>query len=339
MLATSSKTRGGVTAVLKAYQRSPFWAKYRVKWIETHIDKTFPMKLGYAVRGLMYYLFQVSSYDLIHIHTSELPSVKRKWIFIKIARLLRKKIVVHLHIGNQLEGQENNLFYRQLFHDADAILVLSQSIKTKLEQDFKAKDKVHVVYNPCMTSVTNRSSVRTNTILFAGTLNKNKAYALLIEAFAKIAGEFLDWVVVLAGNGELDEARKLAEEYGVSSQIMLPGWVSGSEKAELFEKATVFCLPSYAEGFPMAVLDAWSYGLPVVSTPVGALPDILVDEKDVLFFPTGQAEALATQLKRILSDEQLRSSLSEASLRMATGFFSMQSIDHQLQEIYNQLVD
>ena len=68
ILATSRKTRGGVTAVLKVYEQCPFWKKYKVYWLETHIDRTLFVKFLYAVKALIAFLFLVWFYDIIHIH-------------------------------------------------------------------------------------------------------------------------------------------------------------------------------------------------------------------------------------------------------------------------------
>lgn len=78
---------------------------------------------------------------------------------------------------------------------------------------------------------------------------------------------------------------------------MFLGWVSGEAKDNAFKEAMIFCLPSYAEGFPMSVLDAWSYGLPVITTPVGGIPDVAQDGVNMLLFNPGDIDMLAKQMK------------------------------------------
>ena len=86
-LATSRKTRGGIAAVLNAYTKFPFWNEYHVCWIGTHIDRSQYWKWLFAVKALFCYIFCIGFYDLVHIHVGELPSIKRKFIFFKIAKL------------------------------------------------------------------------------------------------------------------------------------------------------------------------------------------------------------------------------------------------------------
>ena len=181
------------------------------------------MKLWYAARAFARYLMIVSRYDIIHIHTSELPSVRRKLPFLRVAKAKGKKVVVHLHIGNQLEENRGNAAYVELFREADAIIVLSRSIQEKLETLFGIKDKVYVIYNPCpiLSRPASYSDVQKE-IIFAGTLNANKDYTTLIRAFAKVASRFPDWRLTIAGNGEMEKARGVAREEGVDKVVRFP---------------------------------------------------------------------------------------------------------------------
>lgn len=338
-LATSQKTRGGVTAVVKAYEHMPFWKDYKVRWIETHIDRHIVLKLLYALVAFGKFLVCVWRYDLIHIHTSELPSVQRKYIFFKIAKALRKKVVVHLHIGNQIDEKAGNRLYSGMFRGADAVIVLSQSIRQKVVTLFGVpENKVHVIYNPCPVVDSVRYTDQYKEVLFAGTLNHNKGYSVLIRAFARIAASYPDWKLCVAGNGELVEAKRLVSDFGIENQVSFLGWVREEVKDKCFRRASIFCLASYREGFPMAVLDAWAYGLPVISTPVGGLPDVLTDNQNVLFFEPGDVEGLAYQLGRLMADVELRYRLSEASLSQSKVLFSTREINKQIDSLYKCLL-
>ena len=144
--------------------------------------------------------------------------------------------------------------------------------------------------------------------------------------------------MIFIGDGEIEQGKELARSLQTESQIDFLGWVSGERKEEIFRKTTVFCLPSYAEGFPMAVLDAWAYSLPVITTPVGGIPDIAVDGENMLLFSPGDVNTLARQLERMITDENLRNHISEASYHFATHEFNIDTINKQLDELYTELV-
>ena len=97
IIATSRKTRGGITSVVKAHQLGEQWRNFHCRWIETHIDKSAFLKLIFFLKGFIQYFFLLPFYDIVHIHTSEPPSALRKCIFMVYAKLWRKKIIVHFH--------------------------------------------------------------------------------------------------------------------------------------------------------------------------------------------------------------------------------------------------
>lgn len=91
VVATSRKTRGGITSVVKAHETSKQWRKFHCKWIETHRDGNNIRKLWYLGTALIEYICLLPFYDIVHIHVGLRTSVRRKLIFAHIARLLKKK--------------------------------------------------------------------------------------------------------------------------------------------------------------------------------------------------------------------------------------------------------
>jgi glycosyltransferase involved in cell wall biosynthesis len=339
VVATSRKTRGGITAVLKLYEQSTMWEHYHCKWIETHRDGSKWRKAWYAVRAMMQYIVLLPFYDIVHIHVGEPPSALRKLAFFRLSKCLKKKIIVHYHSfspDTTINGEHSDR-YRKLFCGADIVVVLSNYWKEAVDEKFHLGDRIKVIYNPCPTITNLHKYEKTLSILYAGTLNQRKGYADLIRAFAKVASKHPDWKLVLAGNGQVEQARAIAKELDVIGQVDLLGWVNGESKDKAFKQASAFCLPSYAEGFPMAVLDAWAYGLPVVTTPVGGIPDVAIDGENMLLFNPGDIDTLAEKLDLLMSDKALRDKLSASSTKMASEKFNLDTITEQVAEIYESL--
>ena len=339
VVATSRKTRGGITAVIKAHEAGSQWSRFHCKWIPTHVDKSMLSKLMYFARGLAEYLVLLPFVDMVHIHTSEPPSAKRKLLFFWPAKWMKKKIVVHFHSfspDTTINGPHSKV-YQELFCGADVVVVLSNYWKEAVDEKFQLGDRIKVVYNPCPTITYPQKYEKTKSILYAGTINQRKGYADLVKAFAKVAPEHPDWKITFAGNGEIEQARSLAKELGIEGKIDFLGWVNGESKDKAFKQASVFCLPSYAEGFPMAVLDAWAYGLPVVTTPVGGIPDVAIDGENMLLFQPGNINTLAEKLEQIITDEALRRKLMVSSKKMAAEEFNLNTINSQISEIYKSL--
>lgn len=340
VIATSRKTRGGITSVVKAYENSPLWDKFHCKWIETHRDGGAFTKLSYLLKGFLQFLLCVPFYDIVHIHTSEPPSALRKFLFMAVSKMLGKKVVVHFHsfsVDTTIKSKYQNV-YRYLFGKADVVLVLSKYWQDELCRTFGFKDGiVKVLYNPCTTEVSNKVYPKRKQILYAGTVNARKGYADMIKAFAQIADRYPDWSIVFAGNGEIEEGKALASQLGIAKQTVFLGWVRGEEKDKAFKEASIFCLPSYAEGFPMGVLDAWAYGLPVITTPVGGIPDIAIDGKNCLLFNPGDVDILAKQMDKMMSSEELRKLVASESNELAKGIFSVEKVTERLGIFYQNL--
>lgn len=337
VVSTSKRTRGGITAVLKLYEQSQMWQRYHCRWIETHRDGGFLRKLWYLAKGFIEYCFCLPFYDVVHIHFSLAASAKRKYPFFRLAKLFGKKTVIHLHCGSQIDEIWSHV-YQAMFEQCDCGILLSESLREKVEEHIGKSSRFKVVYNPCPIITASTEFEKKNHILFSGTLYEGKGYKDLIRAFAIIAHGFPDWKIVMAGNGEVEEARSLAADLGIGNQVELLGWVSGARKHQAFCEAQALCLPSYAEGFPMAVLDAWAYGLPVITTPVGGVPDVAVDGENMLLFEPGDIEMLARKMVSLIKDQNLREILSKESQKLAAEKFNLKTIADEVGEIYEKLV-
>lgn len=338
VVATSRKTRGGITSVVKAHEIGMQWKEYHCKWIETHRDGSMGRKLWYLVTALAKYVTLLPFYDIVHIHIATTSSAKRKQIFFYLAKLLRKKTIFHFHPSNEkfLFEPFNQRLYKKLFSKADLVLVLSEQWRKWLKDSLGVMDNVRVLYNPCPI-VCRREDVRKKHILFAGTVIPRKGYETLLRGFALIARKHPEWKVIFAGNGETERGKRIAQDLGIEHQVEFLGWVSGKDKEKIFHEASVYCLASEGEGFPMGVLDAWAYGIPCVMTPVGGIPDIVKDKENGLLFNVGDYEQLAEQLDLYIGNATLRQAIVEETDKLANKKFNTNHINRELGYIYQKM--
>lgn len=341
VVATSRATRGGITSIIRDYESTFIWSKWHCFWIETHIDRSLFKKACYFIKSLFLFAVKVRRYDLIHVHLSEPVSAIRKTIFVLVAKILQKKVILHLNAFSPITTFKDNRFlYSWLFSKADSIVLVSEQWRVWLNDYIQGFDhKVTVIYNPSKLVVNNNSIPKKNIILYAGTLNKRKGYSDLLKAFSLISKEHPTWKLSFAGNGEIDKATSLAKTLDVLDRVIFHGWIDGQRKSDAFLEATIFCLPSYAEGFPLAVLDAMAYGLPIITTPVGGILDILEHEKNSMIFTPGDVETLAVLLDQLITNEELRSSLSNESRKLNETIFSSHTIASQVDSLYCLLLN
>lgn len=340
IVATSRKTRGGITSVIKAHETGEQWKKFHCKWIQTHRDGNSIRKLWYLATALLEYIILLPFYDIIHIHVSYNTSAKRKLIFAKLAKLLHKKVIVHFHPSTEklLFSGKYTLTLKRLFSLSDILLVLSPQWIRWIDQAFPDNHfKMKVLFNPC--PIVHRDfSKKKNHILFAGTLNERKGYNRLLEAFSQICKRHKDWTLIFAGNGAIDKAKELQQQLDIpNKQVEYLGWISNGEKEKAFQEASIYCLPSWGEGFPMGVLDAMAYGIAVVTTPVGGINDVMSNGINGLIYDTYNINELATCLEKLIKSKEYREQLVKEADKLVENEFNINNINKQLDQIYSTL--
>ena len=133
--------------------------------------------------------------------------------------------------------------------------------------------------------------------------------ARVVGARAEGAGSAC--ALVVAGGGDVARYSAQAAALGLGERVRFAGWVDQSGAAACLAEADALVLPSYDEGLPLVILEALSLGVPVVTTPVGAIGEVLADGDTALLVPPGDVAALASALRRLAGDPALAARLSE----------------------------
>lgn len=332
----SRKMKGGVSTVMKTLEKSSFWKEYHCKWIETQINSSNKFyKILYLLNGIIKGLFIIPQYHIIHFQTTPGKGMITLSPLFLYTLLWRKKIIVQLHMGNQIEGYVNDFSFRFWTRHSNQILFLGHTWEEKIKPYLSKRVKTDFIYNPIPIQL--KQSDYDKYFLYAAYFAENKGCDIFIKAFAKITKNYPEWRLVMCGAGNTKLTQKLIETYKLKGKIEMPGWVEGAQKHLLFSHAGAYCMTSYQEGLPMSVLEAMSYGVPVISTPVGCLPEILQHERSALFFNFGDADELANCMERIINDYNLRNQLSNEGYNLAQNYFSVNKITQKLETIYNHL--
>jgi glycosyltransferase involved in cell wall biosynthesis len=149
-------------------------------------------------------------------------------------------------------------------------------------------------------------------LLCVASLILRKGHLVLLEALHRLAA--LDWHLTCVGSAERDPAcaRSIAaaiDRLGLRQRVTLIGALAEADLGPVYDRADLFVLPSYHEGYGMVLAEALARGLPVVSTTAGAIPDTVPDGAGLLV-PPGDAQALAAALRQVISAPELRARLS-----------------------------
>ena len=333
--------RGGISAVISLHADSSFWTKYDCRLLETWDDRNSAAKLWAGLRAALKAPFALRGKDIVHIHMTERTSFFRKAFFFVLAKLARKATVLHVHAASA-----DGLFprgyagaVRLVLTSADRVIALSPAWAREFRRRCP-KATVEVIPNPVAvpSAVAEGMKAKTPSVLFAGKLEARKGFSELLRAMAIVLRMIPNATLLLAGHGEIAAGRSLARDLGIESSVVFAGWLRGEEKKTAFEEAHVFCLPSYNEGLPMAVLEAMAYGLPVISTPVGGIPEVIRPGINGMLVRPGDVPGIAEALIELLSDAGLRRRLGQCARATVEKHYSIDAVSEQIGALYESLI-
>lgn len=339
MIGSAEKSGGGISSVIKLMKKMPIWDKYSCYWLGTQIQRNSFWKLGFAVRAMLIAPFIMWRYDIIHFHIVPGITLVIQLPELLIAKFYKKKIVMEIHVGNQLQPYAKDVFFKWWCKQADIVLLLAQKWKNLFKETYTdVKVRTEVLHNACEIIPKIPIEQKKKLIIFAGTINENKAPDLLLKAWAKLRDKHSEWRISFMGNGDISYYERIADELNIRNCVEFTGYITGNEKKERFESASIFCMCSYVEGFPMVVLEAWAHSIAVVTTPVGGLPDVIEEEKNCLTFPFGDVDTLAIQIDKLICNEKLRKKISEYGYQYVQKSFSLDIVNEKLEQIYSTLL-
>ena len=284
---------------------------------------------------------RIKGRKIVHIHYAGRGSWKRKSIVLQLAKALGYKTIMHCHCDLCLLSRNNGYDnVKRVLKQADVNIALASSFKQFAEKELKLTN-IKIVNNPIEVSSYNprvRSDNSITTFLFLGLLIKEKGCYDIIEAAKILKQRNKEFQITLGGTGyEENVLKELSHKNGLDSYISFTGWIKGDKKRALLEKSHVIILPSYNEAMPMTILEAKSLGKPVISTKVGAVPDILADGENGFLIAVGDVKALAENMEKYIDNPSLLNEHSEASYKSVSSF-DINHIKNRLEVIYKSLL-
>lgn len=339
MIGPHPRSRGGISSVIDMYREAGFFKKHG--FMASTIDGSISQRIAWFAAFLPLYTLRLLldfSIDVVHIHLAVKGSVLRKAIVFYLARLAGKQTILHFH------GAQFSVFYEKsrpwlrglvvrMMRQADQVICLNHTCQKYIHDVTGAL--ATVLYNPtCMQKPVRQEDGHVR-FLFMGRIGQRKGVYDLIEAARNIDPQRAS--IHLYGDGEVERARRFVDEAGLSDRVFVHGWISGGKKAEVFRSSQVLVLPSYNEGLPISVLEALAYGLPVISTPVGGIPDAVQDGWNGIMVAPGNANALSRAINRLADDVTLRRAMGQAGYERARERFDIYSVLESLETIYYRM--
>lgn len=174
--------------------------------------------------------------------------------------------------------------------------------------------------------------------LFVGQLRSRKGVDYLLRAFSNQGDKRIRCVVV----GDGPERRKLfemAEDLGLGDRVIFTGAVPFEDLLKLYSEAEFFILPTLAEGLPLVILEAFASGLPVISTNVGGIPEIVEDGHNGFIVPPRDVVALSECIKVLAENQKLRKKMGETARGKAVERFAWRAVARKTLSVYEKAIE
>ena len=264
--------------------------------------------------------------DIVHIHMSHGLSTLRKLLLLRLWKISRVPVILHMHSSSFTDFFNRSprilrWWISRGFYKADRVICLSESWKNYYSSITDAPEGNFLIMpNPAPLPTVGKETEQTakQTVLFSGRVGSRKGTFDLIEAWSKLPLETLrKSSLIIAGDGDITAVRKLTESLSESCDINVVGWVSDEKLRDLFRKSSIYVLPSRAEGVPIGIMEAMSYGSAIITTPVGGIPELISDGQNGIFVKPGSVAEITRALQKLITDEKLRFQLSSEAMKTA----------------------
>lgn len=280
----------------------------------------------------------VERHDISVLHAN--GAAPAQWL-VPVARSNRLPLLSHLHAPYLRRSRFVNLL-----HQADLIVGVSAEVTRAILGDGMPAERAQVIYNGVdmarLTAVAGSDlrqslGIPNEAVVLAavGSLVQHKGYDILLRALGQI-DPLIDLHLLIAGDGpERGALEQLANELGLRPRVHFLGFVE--DTPSVYRSSDVLALASRREGFGLVAAEAGFFGLPVVATKVGGIPEVVADGVSGMLVPPDDPAAMAAALARLVQDGEHRRALGEAGRQRAQHMFSTRRMTDEFEAAYERL--
>ncbi|KKD59394.1 hypothetical protein RN22_15870 [Grimontia sp. AD028] len=346
VIGTDLTSNGGIASVVRTFNSVAKSNNVEYSLLKTtnYKHSNFLVNQLLFIKALFKFFSMVRNVDLVHLQGSSHGSFYRKSVFLLLSKAINKPVIWNFHASRFEEfflnktGIQKNLI-GWLLGKANSIVVLSNILRINLQEHYKI-DNVTSLRNPVeprnlshsnlLDRHTDLSSLK---VLFLGFFLKNKGVLDLLEAAENIADKNIEFL--FAGTGELESA---IEEATKKPQLTIKnlGWLDSDEKYSAISSSDILVLPSYREGMPIVILEAMSLGVPVISTNIAAIPELIQHDVNGYLLEPGDIDALSEGIRK-MKCPVVRKKYSSLSFDKVKNYYP-DAVFKDLKEIYEEVI-
>jgi len=331
------------------FMREPEYSKFTPP--NSRVKKVLvkPRWYSYGEQFILPFAFAKEKFDLIHY-----PHFNSPILFPKKSVCTIHDVTPLTFPGHRMNSIIRRLGYKAVFQStvrkAKRIIAVSESTKKGILDFFHLPEKkIKITYegvddrfriiekNDIINTVKNKFGITQPYIFYIGVWRSHKNLETLVKSFNILKKKYnLPHQLVLGGREDLHytKVREKIDKSEFKNDIITTGFISDQDLPAIYNGATLFALPSFIEGFGIIAVEAQSCGCPVVSSNTTSMPEVLADS--ALFFDPNNAEEMAKQMYKVISDEKVRENLIAKGLKNVQRF-SWKKCAEETLKIYNEI--
>ena len=287
--------------------------------------------------------------SVVHLNTSlNRKAYWRDLAYMLVAKLLRARVLYQVH-GGALPGdffagrKRLTAFLRWTLTLPDLVVVLA-AVELDAYRRFVPAQSVTLIPNgiDCrpyagVPTVRSRAEYPLR-LVYVGRIAREKGLYETLQGIRLATELGVDVRLIVAGQGpEEARLRRYGQALGISSRVNFVRPVFGADKVKLLGTADAMVLASYSEGLPYSLLEAMAAGIPIVATPVGAIPDVMSEGTHGFLVPPRDGKAIAEAIAMLAADRERLSWMSRACRRRIRAAYSIERVAAELRLRYGEL--
>lgn len=318
---------------------------YKYIPLNTAKSKSIKSNMIFKILNVLYlyckliYLLIRNDVKIAHIHTASYGNYWQNSGYILISRIFKIKIIMHMHGGdfeNFYNKKRRQYLIKYFLNSCNAIIALSNRWKTTYSKI--TTTKIYVLSN--MISLNDIKPFKKNfdddlKVLFMGQISMKKGAYDLLDVIKMLKHKNIKFIFM--GPYE-DKAKFLSiiAKNNIQDNCDILGELYGRKKSKYLQKAHILILPSYIEGLPYAILEAMSYGLAIISTNVGAIPEI-VNKKSGFLVKPGDKHNISKLIKNLNRNRTILKNMSIYNMKKIRNDYNINNYNYGLISIYGAL--
>ena len=366
-------TVGGITSYINNVIYSPLNKKYKfipfttsrptIGMVKDNTDYSIINNIDFLtlIKSIIITVYHLLKYPFVlifknpkitHIHTTDYFQFWENYLHIIISKILNKKIILHIHSTNfskfyEHSGKLSKYLIQNAFSMSNVLILLSDNQKKFFEKiiqndkihvlpNFVDKDLYNIVLDDNKLNYNNENTI--DVVFIGGEESKRKGIYDVIKSIPIVIDKITNVRFIFIGRCNTEKVLDIIDKENLNDYVEFTGYLEEKEKRKTLLSSDIFILPSYAEGLPIAILEAMSSGLAIISTNVGSIPETIEDGVNGFLITPGDYEELARKIIFLSKNTKKLKEIRLNNIDLIEKEYDAKIIIQKLNDIYNNLI-